>query len=82
VIAEWRRNRREVIKVALDEYQGNATINARVWFHGDEGFLSPTKSGLTLGLAHLPQLSRALADAEATAARLGLLKPAMPRKAD
>lgn len=32
IIAEWDRNSREIIRVALDRYKGRLTINARVWY--------------------------------------------------
>lgn len=37
VVAEWDRNSREVVRVALDQYNGRPTVNARVWYRdGDE----------------------------------------------
>jgi hypothetical protein len=61
-----------VIRVALDRYNGQHTINARVWFHGDDG-LRPSKAGLTLSLKHLPKLADALAKAERHARELGFI---------
>jgi hypothetical protein len=53
VVAEWDRNSREVVRVALDQYKGRDTINARVWYHDDDGVLRPGKAGITLALKHL-----------------------------
>lgn len=72
VVAEWDRNSREVVRVALDLYNGRHTINARIWFHGDDG-LRPGKSGLTLSVKHLPALAEALLQAEHRARALGII---------
>jgi len=72
VVAEWDRNSREVVRVALDQFNGHHTINARIWYR--EGIeIKPGKGGLTLGLKHLPALADAMAKALAKARELGLL---------
>lgn len=71
IIAEWPRNKREVIRVSLDEYQGRKTIDCRCWWHDDHGELKPGRSGLTLALKHLPKLAQSLANALAQANALG-----------
>lgn len=72
VIAEWERNKREIVRVCLDLYNGRHTFSARAWWRdGDE--LRPGKSGLTLSLKHLPACAEALAEALARARELGLL---------
>lgn len=73
IIAEWDRNAREVVRVALDFYSGRHTVNARVWFHSDDG-LRPGKTGITLSVKHLPALADALAKAERQARELGLIE--------
>lgn len=71
-VAEWDRNSREVVRVALDHYNGRHTINARVWYRdGDD--VKPSKSGITLAVKHLPALAGALHKALDEAVRLGLL---------
>jgi hypothetical protein len=72
VIAEWDRNSREVVRVALDRYNGWHTVNARVWYR-DGDTLKPSKSGITLALKHLPLLADALARSLDAARELGLL---------
>jgi hypothetical protein len=72
VIAEWDRNAREVLRVALDQYNGRHTINIRVWYR-DGGEIKPGKSGITLSLKHLPTLTDALARSLDAARDLGLL---------
>lgn len=74
VIAEWDRNSREVVRVALDQYQGRYTINARVWFRAEGGELRPGKSGMTLSVKHLPAMADALAKALERAIELGLVE--------
>src|SRR5947207_16004189 len=72
VVAEWNRNAREVVRVALDRYEGRYTIKVRVWYRtGDE--IKPGKSGLALGVRHLPALADAVAAALVQARELGLL---------
>jgi hypothetical protein len=72
VIAEWERNAREIVRVALDHYNGRHTINVRVWYRdGDE--LKPSRSGITLAVKHLPALADALSKAFVAAAQLGLV---------
>lgn len=72
IVAEWDRNSREVVRVALDQFNGHHTINARIWYR-DGGGLKPGKGGLTLGLKHLPALAGAMAKALVQAHELGLL---------
>jgi hypothetical protein len=73
VIAEWDRNSREVIRIALDKYNGRLTVNARVWYH-DGATLKPGKSGMTLAITHLPALADALGKALEQARDLGLIE--------
>ena len=73
-ISEWPKNKRgEVVRVALDSYNGNATIDLRIWWPGPDGELKPSRSGLTVGIKHLEQLAPALQAALEEARRRGLL---------
>jgi len=63
LIAEWPRNSREVIRVALDQYNGRFTLNIRVWYRDQAGELRPGKTGVTLALKHLPEMAAALSRA-------------------
>jgi hypothetical protein len=72
VVAEWDRNAREVIRVALDQFSGRHTINLRVWYR-EGGSLKPGKSGITLSLGHLPALTEAMGKALGAARELGLI---------
>lgn len=74
VIAEWDRNGREVIRVALDHYNGRHTVNVRVWYHTHTTpALQPGNAGITLSVKHLPAMADALAKALDAARELGLL---------
>ena len=72
VVAEWDRNAREIVRVALDKYNGRLTINARVWYR-DGDVVKPSKAGLTLAVKHLPGLADAVAKALERARELGLV---------
>jgi hypothetical protein len=72
IIAGWPRNKREVIRVSLDEYQGRTIIDLRCWWYDDQREVNPGRSGPTLALKHLPTLASGLADASARAEALGL----------
>ena len=72
IVAEWDRNKREVIRVALDRYNGRHTVNVRVWYRDDDG-LKPGKTGITLALSHLPALAEALVAADRHSRELGLI---------
>lgn len=72
-LAEWPKNQREVIRVELSEYRGQPLISARVWFHGDDDQLLPSKSGISISIKHLPQLAAGIAAALDRAIELGLV---------
>lgn len=78
LIAEWEKNQRETLRVRLDEYQGRAIVDLRVWYD-DGGTLKPGRSGLTISTRHLPQLAEALAKALATATASGLIAGNAPQ---
>ena len=73
VIAEWDRNAREIVRVALDHYQGRHTIDVRTWFRDGDDQVKPSRSGITLAVKHLPALADALGKALIAARELGLL---------
>ena len=73
LVAEWNRNAREVVRVALDRYEGRHTVKIRVWYlSGDE--FKPGKSGIALGVRHLPALADAVAKSLVQARELGLIE--------
>ncbi|MGE0701412.1 MAG: transcriptional coactivator p15/PC4 family protein [Hyphomicrobiaceae bacterium] len=73
VVAEWDRNAREVIRVALDQYNGHHTVNVRVWYRAGD-VLKPGKTGITVGVKHLAALAQASGKALERAIELGLVE--------
>jgi hypothetical protein len=70
----WKsRNRTEHVRVDLSEYKGHALINVRIWQTGSDGVDRPTVKGIALAVRKLPELAKALAQAETTAREAGLL---------
>jgi hypothetical protein len=72
IIAQWDRNRREVIRVELGRSNGHDVFSVRTWFR-DDGLLKP-RSGITLSLRHLPAAAEAVGKALDEARRLGLVE--------
>ena len=74
-IARFSKNRREEVRVGLDEFNGHRLVTVRAWVigGGKDGGSIPTKNGLALRVAQLPQLIAALAVVEKEARSAGLL---------
>ena len=72
-ISEFRRTSREVVRIALDEYQGCPIIDCRCWY-GDESELKPGRTGISLSLKHLEALAVGLTNALEEARRRGLIQ--------
>lgn len=74
-IARFPKNRREEVRVGLDEFNGHQLMTVRAWVIGGakDGGDIPTKNGLALRVAQLPQLIAALAAVEKEARSAGLL---------
>ncbi|HEY1431163.1 MAG TPA: hypothetical protein VGF39_05985, partial [Stellaceae bacterium] len=47
IIAEWQRNSREIVRVALDRYNNRDTIDIRAWWQDGEGNWRAGRGGLT-----------------------------------
>ena len=80
VIASWRRNSREIVRVALDHFNNRETIDIRSWWQDSGGNWRPGRGGLTLSVKHLAVLADGLADALDHARALGLIEPARNTK--
>lgn len=72
LISEWRKNKRQTVRVQLSQYKGNLTIDCRLW-HSSGRELMPGKSGITLGIKNLPVLAEAFSKALDEAHRRGLV---------
>ncbi len=76
-IATIEKNKTEELRVALNEFKDRHYLDIRTYAdpYADEGQgRVPTRKGVTLNLAKLPELIEALQKAEVEARALGLLK--------
>lgn len=74
-IATIPKNSREELRVSLAEFKGAQFVDLRIYseFAGSTHARSPTKAGVTCSFERLPELVRALTQAEAEARSLGLI---------
>jgi len=72
----WRtRWRQESVHVELSFFEERYLINVRIYRTGIDGVDRATTKGITLSVAKLGELARALVKAEATARSLNLIPP-------
>jgi hypothetical protein len=76
IVAEWPRNSRELVRIAIDRFNNRFTIDMRSWWQDTDGTFRPSRRGLTLAVEHLPKLADALDKALHRAETLGLVGPA------
>jgi hypothetical protein len=72
-IAVIEKNVRECLRVAFSKFNGYDLLNVRVWVKDELGGLIPTKAGFALRITKIPDLIRALQQAETEARKRGLL---------
>jgi len=63
LVAEFRKNSAEVVRVHLTEFKGNLYFDVRIWLQekpGEPGNLKATKKGLCLNVELLNDLRQAL----------------------
>lgn len=75
IVAEWPRNSRELVRIALDRYNKCFTIDIRSWWRDPDGNWRPGRCGLTLAVKHLPALANGLVQALQRAQALYLIEP-------
>ena len=78
ICAEWQKNAREIMRVRLDEFQGQRIIDCRAWYTDREGILRAGRGGFTLSVKYLPQLAKALGDALIAAKASGFVEGNKP----
>lgn len=78
IVAEWTINRRERVRISLEQFKGVDLINIRKWFEADDGSLRPAKAGIALNVKYLPQIVAALAQSLTMAKERGLVATDMP----
>ena len=76
LIATIPKNAREVVRVALSEFEGHPMFSARTYYDDGSGEYLPGRNGINLKVAMLPALIAALQEAEAEARAAGLLSDA------
>lgn len=74
IVAEWRRDDNEVIRVSFDRFNGRKVIDVRAWWRDSDDKWKPGRGGLTLAIKHLPDLAAGLAKALSIAEELKLLE--------
>jgi hypothetical protein len=61
IVAKWKKNRSEIVRVMLQLFRGTATISIRTWYRDARGRRRPGKHGINLPIeGHLPKLSKAI----------------------
>ena len=68
VVASIPKNSRDEIKVSLNTFAGQRLVDVRIYSEID-GVVRPTKKGISLARERLPDLIRALQQAEREAGR-------------
>jgi pantoate kinase len=73
-VAKFFKNRRkDVIVVSLSSFEGRNIVDVRQHFHNEKGQMRPTGKGVAMVVLRLPDLTKAINKALATARELGLL---------
>jgi len=63
IIAELKKNSREIIRVAIELHRGKTVISIHTWYCDDDGKLKPGRQGVAYELKHLKRISKALKQA-------------------
>ncbi|AIB15794.1 hypothetical protein ABAZ39_28455 (plasmid) [Azospirillum argentinense] len=74
IVATIPKNATEELRVTLTSYNGHPLVDLRLFTeYRSTGEIGPTRKGLTVSVALLPQIIAGLQDAEAEARQRGLL---------
>lgn len=64
IVAEWKKNAKEVLRVMLQVYEGTPVFSVRTWYRDHDGELCAGNKGITLSIAkYLPKVCKALKQA-------------------
>jgi hypothetical protein len=74
-VAEFRKNSRESVRVAIEDFKGTICVSVRVFYEAADGDMRPGRSGIGMAVKHLPSLADAISAALVTARARGLLPP-------
>lgn len=72
-IANWRKNAKESVCVALDKVHNTTVLSVRVFYEHSPSDWRPSRKGICLSVKHLPALREAVTTAEHQARSTGLL---------
>ena len=64
VYLEQPRPRDEVLRIGASEYKGQQYVDIRIWFTDKNGEKRPGKAGVSLRMEAIPDVIRALQEAE------------------
>lgn len=74
LVAEIPKSSRETLRIELSEFKGHQLVSLRLYVpKGDNGEMVPTPKGITFKVDLLPQVAKAIAQAEKEARESGLL---------
>lgn len=73
LVATFKKNAREEVRITLGEFQGHIMCSARVFFPDEGGWMRPGAKGLSLRVHHLPDLAHGLGKALQIAIEQGWL---------
>jgi hypothetical protein len=73
IVAQWRRNQKEQIRITLDQYHGRNVISLRTWWKNAAGEERAGRDGISLDVSHAPKLAKAFKRAHSKAKKTGLL---------
>jgi Transcriptional Coactivator p15 (PC4) len=74
VVAKFWANRKgDAVFIQIKEFEGHVLIDLRKHFKDDDGRLLPTKKGIALAIARLPDLAKAINQAVNKSIELGLI---------
>ena len=60
VVAEIAKNYHEKVVVSVGAYRGTPLAQLRIWFRAEDGSWRPSKSGIAIRPALLPELAEAI----------------------
>ena len=63
IIGEIEKNKKEKIRISIEEFHGHTLINCRVYYMTDNGDWRPTKKGIALGRNNIDEVIELLKDA-------------------
>lgn len=73
-VAEFWKNRRgDTVRVTLESYEGRNLVTVRQFYTTTDNKLAPTKKGVSIAIARLPDLAAAVTKALEKALELGLI---------